>query len=100
MQVQQSLDCLIGLLISYGSKLLQVAIFVPFFLTTESFDTENVFVVITCLNVLLYRLLKMGLYITRMTQAHVTITRLVVSEDGNKTRVFLGLCRSQGYKML
>ena len=74
------LESIVDLLFSFGNKLIQLAIFIPLFLTAGSVAAESVYVTVVCAALLHDRCLRLGTYtISYLFRASITIKRIVVS---------------------
>lgn len=70
----------IDILYANGHKILQLAIFVPFFLTIDHFTPGNIYISVLCIHFLHEHLLKKGsYYLVNVKITAVTISRIRVS---------------------
>lgn len=74
------LTCFTSLIFEFGHKFLQLTMLVPFILTTKSIKAENIYIGISCIQILHGRLLQlMPYYISNLLQTIVSINRIIVS---------------------
>lgn len=70
----------IDILYANGHKILQLAVFIPFFLTADSFTPENIYIAVLCIHFLHDHLMKKGsYYLINVQITRVTLSRIRVS---------------------
>lgn len=73
----------------FGQKILQLAIFLPFFLTSDKITAKNIYVAMICTSILHDRCLRFGTFIFRTSFASwVSIKRLRVSLSDGKMKIW------------